>query len=501
MNLSQTNRHPSYDSQSLLNAQPTILTVIDPTTYKVMLQNELGIKKYGNIQNESCHRKIGGGTSPCSFCKFPETLETGNITSKEMLFPDNQWLLFQWAKVTTADGHDQIIETITDITKQKDKEETLRQAQKMEAIGQLAGGIAHDFNNLLTIIRGCCDELLQHTTMDVATRSGIEEIRKTGERASALTQKLLAFGRRKPLQLSALDLNAILSDMKTMLQRLLSESIEITIHGGTNIGQVWADRDQIEHMLINLVLNAKDAMPNGGSIRIETQNCVLDRAFARQHRGAVPGQYILLQVKDTGCGMDAETLKHIFEPFFTTKQVGKGSGLGLAMVYGFLKQNGGYIDAVSEVGRGSTFSVYFPRMAHPVPLEKPSLQAPNVGGGQETVMVVEDESSLRAIISLVLKGKGYRVLEAASGNEALDMFHDDDTSVDLVISDFTMPRMNGQELVQRLREQQPTLKVLYISGYTWNAFEKGAVAKATDFLQKPFGADDISRKVRALLDA
>ena len=491
----------AYDSLSLLNSQPSIMTIIDPQTYRVVLQNKLGVNKYGNILNEPCHRKIGGGTSPCSFCRFPETLETGKITSKEVLFPNNQWLLFQWAKVITLDGQEQIIETITDITTQKEKEETLRQAQKMDAIGQLAGGIAHDFNNLLTIIRGCCDELLQNTAMDVATRSGLEEIRRTGGRASALTQKLLAFSRRKSLQPCSLDFNTILSEMKTMLQRLLNESIEITINSGENLGQIWADRDQIEHMLINLVLNAKDAMPNGGEILIETQNRELDRTFAKQHRGAVPGDYIQLTVKDSGCGMDAETLKHIFEPFFTTKQVGKGSGLGLAMVYGFLKQSGGYIDAVSEVGKGSTFTVYFPRVENPVPLEIIPPQLPQVRGGQETVMVVEDEISVRTIISMVLKGRGYRVLEAASGNEALDVFQNQHKPIDLVISDFTMPRMNGQELVQRLRQQKPDLKVLYISGYTWNSLNKGSLTESTDFLQKPFGADDISLKVRTLLDA
>ncbi len=501
MSLSSTTENQSYDSQSLLNAQPKVLTIIDPISYQVVLQNELGIKKYGNIRNETCHRKIGGGTSPCSFCQLPEVLQSGKILSKEVLFPENKWLLFQWAKVTTIEGHDQIIETITDITKQKEKEETLRQAQKMEAIGQLAGGIAHDFNNLLTIIQGCCDELLQHTQMDRETRTGVEEIRHTGQRASALTQKLLAFSRRKPLQPSPLDLNAVLSDMETMLQRLLDESIEITILAGSDVGQVWADRDQIEHMLINLVMNAKDAMPKGGTITITTQNYDIDQSFARQHRGAVPGSYIKLTVQDTGCGMDAETRKHIFEPFFTTKQVGKGSGLGLAMVYGFLKQSNGYIDAVSEVGQGSTFSVYLPRMERPAILEKARPQVMPARGGQETVLVVEDEPSIRTIISLVLKGKGYRVLEAESGHEALQLFQEASETIDLVVSDITMKKMNGQELVHRLREKAPNLKVLYISGYTWGFFEQGPLSQATDFLQKPFGAEDISGKVRLLLDA
>ncbi|HEV8381974.1 MAG TPA: PAS domain S-box protein [Gemmatimonadales bacterium] len=391
--------------------------------------------------------------------------------------------------------------TQRDVTDQRHLEEQYRQSQKMEAVGQLAGGIAHDFNNLLTAILGNTQLLLRDLPPGDAKRSDVEEIRKASERAASLTRQLLAYSRRQMLQPVVLDLNVVVAEMDRLLRRLIGEHIALATVLAPDLGRVRADPNQIEQVIVNLAVNARDAMPEGGKLTIETANVELDDAFAQAHLGSVPGPYALLAVTDSGVGMDATVRAHLFEPFFTTKEVGKGTGLGLATVYGIVKQSDGYISVYSEPGRGTSFKIYLPRIAAPAgTLAGPQRVRPE--RGTETVLVVEDEPAVLTLSRRALESQGYVVLAASDAAAALRVVERHGGTIHLLLTDVVMPGLSGRELADRLAAQRPGIRVLYMSGYPGDAVvQHGTLPSGSAFLQKPFSPDGLARKVRDVLDA
>lgn len=383
----------------------------------------------------------------------------------------------------------------------RESEEQLRLAQKLESVGRLAGGIAHDFNNLLVVINGYSDLLLRRKGVDEASLEKIEQIKKAGERAAVLTRQLLAFSRRQVLQPKVLDLNTSVNSIGKMLQRLIGEDIELVLSLKPALGHVKADPGQIEQVLMNLVVNARDAMPNGGTLLIETANIELNTKYAFEHVAVQPGPYIMLIVTDNGHGMDAQTRKQIFEPFFTTKEIGKGTGLGLSTAYGIVKQSGGYIWVYSEVGQGSTFKIYLPRVDEETSPALEDVSDTALPKGTGTILLVEDEPMVREIARRTLEMSGYKVLEAANGRDALDVVAQEQGSIDLVLTDVIMPQMGGRELAAHLTSRLPLTKILYMSGYTDHALTHNGILETNiAFLEKPFTPDTLSRRVRDLLE-
>ena len=388
---------------------------------------------------------------------------------------------------------------VTDVSEKKRLETQLRQAQKMEAVGRLAGGVAHDFNNLLGVITGYGELLRKALGPAHPEQRRVTEIQKAAERAANLTRQLLAFSRKQVLETKVLDLNEIVTGLEGMLHRLIGEDVHLVTKAAPGIGRVRADRGQVEQVILNLVVNSRDAMPRGGELIIETANAVLDEAYSHQHPDVTPGPYAMLAVSDTGAGMDAETQSHIFEPFFTTKEEGKGTGLGLATVFGIVKQSGGHVSVYSEVGRGSTFRVYLPRTDEDARAESEGASPPSDLRGHETILVVEDAEALRAMIREILEGAGYSVVEYAAPAAVVEEI-DRLGRVDVLVTDVVMPRMSGPELAGTLRRTRPHLKVLFISGYTDQAVgHHGVFAPDSQFLQKPFTTAALLAKVRALL--
>ncbi|HYC32366.1 MAG TPA: ATP-binding protein, partial [Gemmatimonadales bacterium] len=381
-------------------------------------------------------------------------------------------------------------------------EHQLRQAQKMEAVGQLAGGIAHDFNNLLTGILSYCDLILQELRAGDPVRADVEQIRHAGLRAAGLTRQLLAFSRRQVLQPRVLSLSATIDELDGMLRRLLGVDVDLQTDFDPGLWYVMADPSQIEQVVMNLAVNARDAMPRGGRLRIATANRRIGATDEDRPEGVRPGSYVTLTVSDTGIGMDAETLTRIFEPFFTTKEQGKGTGLGLSTVYGIVQQSGGYVTVESARGQGATFTVFLPRHEGPGAALPARTDRRALPGGRETLLLVEDESAVRSSARRLLERYGYTVLEARHGGDALRIVEEGPPGqVDLVLTDLVMPEMGGRELVERLRTRRPTLKVLFMSGYTEKAIsEDGVMPPNTGFVEKPFTVEQLLRRLRELLD-
>ncbi|HUP38331.1 MAG TPA: PAS domain S-box protein [Candidatus Limnocylindria bacterium] len=390
---------------------------------------------------------------------------------------------------------------LKDIAERRHLEEQLRQSQKMDAIGRLAGGIAHDFNNLLTVIAGRAQMILSRLRPEEAMHRDATLVRTTADRAAALTQQLLAFSRKQVLQPQVLDLNAVMTAMEPMLGRLIGEDVELAVTPAADLGRVKADPGQIEQVIVNLVVNSRDAMPQGGRLTVETANVELDEAYASRHVSVPAGQYVMLAVSDTGAGMDEQTRSRVFEPFFTTKEPGKGTGLGLATVYGIVKQSGGDIRLYSEVGVGTTFKMYLPRVAEavapPDPIASPSATVPR---GDETVLLVEDEPEVRDLAREILQGSGYTVLQACDPEDALFVAERHTGPIHLLVTDVIMPRQSGRALAERLRPLRPEMQVLYMSGYTNDAILRhGVLDPDTQFIQKPFTPAGLGRKVRAAI--
>ena len=394
---------------------------------------------------------------------------------------------------------------ITDISRIKQLEAQLAQAQKMEAIGTLAGGIAHDFNNILTTIIGNADLALMDIIKKESLRKGIEEIKKAGERAASLTRQLLAFSRKQIVQPEILDINELLTDIEKMLGRLIGENVELLTIPEPELWQIKIDSSQMEQVIMNLAINARDAMPQDGKLTIETANADLNENYFRKHgiKGEKIGHYVMLAISDTGSGMDKETREHIFEPFFTTKEVGKGTGLGLSTIYGIVKQNNGFIRIYSSPGRGSTFKVYLPKVKGDAtkPEEKEQTPVDDLSGS-ETVLIVEDDYDLRKFAQEVLHCYGYRTLNAENGEDAMRVCKEHDDQIDLMITDVVMPKMGGREAAERLQPLYPQMKVIYMSGYTDNAIVRnGVLVPGLNFIQKPFTPEALARKVREALES
>ena len=404
-----------------------------------------------------------------------------------------------------ADGHPQgAICMALDVTDRKRLEEQFRQSQKMEAVGRLAGGIAHDFNNLLMVIQGYADLMQDQLPAGNALHRNADQIRIAARRATSLTRQLLAFSRKQILDPKVLNIQSVVLEMEEILHRLIGEDIELKTSAGRDLGLVKADRSQIEQVIMNLAVNARDAMPSGGRLMIETSNVDLDETFTSHPVMRTPGRYVMLAVTDNGCGMDAETQAHIFEPFFTTKEKGKGTGLGLATVYGIVKQSDGYIWVYSEPGEGTSFKIYLPRIEEVSATEVPDRapEAVSIPRGAETVLLAEDEDGVRELARQYLETSGYKVLQASNGSEALELATNYEGSIDLLLTDVVMPGISGRELADRLSVMRPDVRILFMSGYTEHAVvHHGIVAADAILLQKPFTLSTLASKLREILTA
>jgi PAS domain S-box-containing protein len=471
--------------------------------------NRAGEQITGYTREESLALNISATVAPEDLSKTREMLRRKiageKVTAYEMeiIAKDGHRVAVEAnTKLVYQDGVPVGVQGIArDVTERKQLEEQLRQSQKMEAIGQLAGGVAHDFNNLLTAINGYSSLALQRLEDDHPIKPYIEEVKKAGDRATNLTRQLLAFGRKQILQPLAINLNGVVSDMNKMLRRLIGEDIVLTAKLDAGVGRVMADPGQVEQVLVNLIVNARDAMPRGGNLTIETKNVELDEEYGSRHVGVAPGKYVLLAVSDTGEGMSEEVRTRVFEPFFTTKEKGKGTGLGLSTVYGIVKQSGGNVWIYSELGRGTTFKVYLPQVeSEPRELGEQVVEvAPR--GGSETILLVEDEAVVRGLARRILEQAGYSVVEASRGDEALRFCAEHAAEVDLLLTDVVMPEMSGKELADRLKSQYPELKMVFMSGYTDESIvHHGVLDSSVEFIQKPFTPAALVRKVRDVLD-
>jgi len=403
--------------------------------------------------------------------------------------------------VSSADEPADVLEAIAeDVTERRALEDQFRQAQKMEAVGRLAGGIAHDFNNLLMVVSGYTEVMLTQLEPAHPLHAKARAIQQASDRATMLTQQLLAFSRKQLLELKVVDVNSVVQDMERLMRPLIGETVELTTKLSSEPSHTRADSGQLEQVLMNLVVNARDAMPQGGRLVIQTSSIVLNNTYHREQTFIRPGKYVVLSVTDTGQGMDKETQSHIFEPFFTTKEKGKGTGLGLSTVYGIVKQSAGYVMVESEEGRGTTFNIYLPQVEGAAETKGAAPAARGASGGSETVLLVEDEASVRQLVREILESKGYRVLEAENGPAGLIASSHYKEKIDLIITDVVMPGMSGRELAQHVLESRPEIKVLYLSGYTEEAIvNEGSLDSGKAFLQKPFTLQNLSRKVREVL--
>jgi len=443
-----------------------------------------------------------------------QIFETGVGARLEYRFQrkDGEWRILESTATPVLNGRKAIEKMIVvsrDITERKQteeilkqREEQLRQSQKMEAVGRLSGGIAHDFNNLLGVIIGYSEDMEFRVPQGDPLRKSAEEIRKAGQRAAALTHQLLAFSRQQVLQTKVLDLNTLVSEMGEMLRRLIGSHIELSTNLDPELGHVNADQSHMEQIIVNLVVNARDAMPEGGRLRIETSNVHLDEAQSRGLPFLRPGPHVLLTVSDTGVGMNADTQAHIFEPFFTTKERGKGTGLGLATVYGVVKQSGGIVGVQSDPGKGSTFRIYLPQLAEPLTAPAPDpVVNETSSAGTETVLVVDNEEPLLDLTSSLLARSGYKVLSARDGVTALEIARSFDGPIHLLLTDIMMPKMTGPALARHMTDLRPAIRVLFMTGHADpDASLPGSDIPDTECLQKPFNRDGLIRKVRQMLD-
>jgi two-component system cell cycle sensor histidine kinase/response regulator CckA len=491
-------------SQGIILTDPT--KPDNPIHYVNAAFEKLTGYKPSEAVGRNCRFLQGPETDPAAVLELHDAVKEERACTVEMLNYRNDgstfWMALSISPIRDASGKvSHFVGVQTGITERKRLEQQFQQAQKMEAVGRLAGGIAHDFNNLLTAILGYGQMLLSEVAIDDPLRSGLEEIKRAGERAASLTHQLLAFSRRQVLVAKVLDLNTVVADVQNMLLRLIGEDVELLTTTAKDLGRIKADPGQLIQVLMNLAVNSRDAMPEGGALTIETANVDLTPADVRAHPGLRPGNYVMLSVRDTGCGMDKPTKARIFEPFFTTKEVGKGTGLGLATVYGIVKQSDGYIAVHSEPDQGTTFKIYFPRLdeaATPAPARPMKALAST---GNETILVVEDEAGVRNLVSHVLRRNGYTVLEASHGEEALTLIEHYSGTIDLLVTDMVMPLMSGRQLADRMSAKQPKMRVIYMSGYVHPEGDQPRNSNGRRaFLQKPFKPDVLATLVREVLD-
>ncbi len=499
---------------NLMETIPDIIWVVDLGGALLLWNRKLGAV-LGLAELELRGRLLSELFSPADRQAVDQALREGAERGHcgfeaHLLAADGTLVPYHWtgARLRDEEGHVTGLTGVgRDITERKQAEEALRQheeqvrqLQKMEAIGQLAGGIAHDFNNLLMVIKGRAELLLRRVPDGDSTGSALAAIEQAADRGTALIRQLLVFSRTQVLQRKVLDLNGVVSDMAGMLRRLITEAIELEIRLGEGVSRVRADLVQLEQIIMNLGLNAQDAMPRGGRLTIATANVDVDTGFAPRHEGVNLGPYVMLEVRDTGVGMDKTIQSKIFEPFFTTKLPGKGTGLGLATVYGIIKQHDGWISVDSEPGHGATFRVYLPRFDGPAEAKEEGGAPSEPRRGTETVLVVEDEEAVRNVACEILRGAGYRVLEARHGKEALQIAGQHPGPIDLLVTDVVMPEMNGVELAAHLRAVRPSVRALYVSGYLADAsVREHLLQEGAQFLQKPFAPGDLTREVGEVL--
>jgi two-component system, cell cycle sensor histidine kinase and response regulator CckA len=444
----------------------------------------------------------GPDTDMASAQKIKAALAAGEPTSVEILNYRKDGTTY-WNHLSITPIRDEngrlthFVGLQTDITERRRLEDQLRQSQKMEAVGTLAGGVAHDFNNMLMVVNGYSEQVARKLGPDDPLRRKVEEIRRAGERATALTRQLLAFSRKQVLAPRVLDLNTVINGLEKMLRRLIGEHIDMVVVPGRAVGRVKADAGQIEQVVMNLVVNARDAMPNGGGIRLETEDVTVGPDEARARLGLTAGRYALVTVADNGTGIDAATLPHIFEPFFTTKSAGKGTGLGLSTVYGIVKQSGGYVGVTSTPGVGTTFRVYLPSTSEPLAAAGPDATLALRPPGQGTVLVAEDDPNVRGLVCTSLEDAGYSVLEARHAGEAVELCERYKAGIDLLLTDLVMPQMNGRELARRVADLRPGIRTLYMSGYAEPELLEGMAEDS--FLAKPFTTDALMSRVRDIL--
>lgn len=486
----------SYDPQELLNAQPVIVSVIDPPTYKVQFQNETGLNKFGDISGQTCHEKIAGCPTPCSFCKMSEAVGTGNMTMNEVPLPNNQWVLIQWSKAVTADGRTHVIETITDITERKRLEDSARRAEKMEALSRLAGGVAHDLTNLLTVITGASEQVCRRAEDRQPIQDPIKQIQDAVGQAAELMHNLVAFSHHQVADPTVLDLNKILTEMEPKIRQLIGDAILLTVAVMPEGGSVVIARQQIEDIIRHVVTNARDAMPQGGQLKISTALRTVTEVAA-QEQTVRPGTYVELAVYDTGRGIDPEMQAHLFEPFFVREQFQRGRGLGLASLYGIVRQGGGFVEVSSKLGVGSVFRICLPQSGQAQTDRAPVNQPETIAGG-ETILLVEDDVDVRVAVRDMLRQTGYEVQEAADGIEALSLLSKATVYPQLILTDVMMPRMTGPQLAKRIDALMPMVKVLYMSGYA-NENLESVKGQRLAFIPKPFNSRDLIRKVRETL--
>ena len=492
----------------LFDSNPHAMWVFDVETLAFLAVNDAAVRLYGFSREEFLGMTIKEirplEEVPALLEYLPTMRDSPSLPATQVKHRKKDGSLLEVAGASNPiefRGRRARLVLATDVSEKKRLEAQLMQAQKMEAVGRLAGGVAHDFNNLLGVITGYSDLLLKDLGPQHAGSKRVEEIQKAAERGAALTRQLLAFSRKQVLQPRILDINEVVADVEKMLRRVIGEDIQLVTTPGAGIGRIRADPGQIEQVLMNLVVNARDAMPKGGRLTFETANVALDDTYAREHPEVQPGPFVMLAVSDTGVGMDAQTQAHIFEPFFTTKEQGKGTGLGLATVFGIVQQSGGSISIDSRLGLGTTCRIYFPRVQDDLPRPPPAPPGAPLPRGTETVLLVEDADPLRVMIHEILDEAGYTVLECADPEEALRRVSTLDASVRLMLTDVVMPGLSGPDLAKRVRIARPEIKVLFMSGYTDEAMGlHGVLAAGTQFIQKPFTADALIRKVREALD-
>jgi PAS domain S-box-containing protein len=493
--------------RALFAANPLPMWVYDLSTLRFLEVNAAAITHYGYSRDEFLSRRISDIRPPEDVPRLLASVGKGRDHFQRSGIWRHQLKSGEVIEVEidshslTFDGREAALVVAKDVTAQRRLEEQLRQSQKMEALGQLAGGIAHDFNNLLTAIIGYSEFLATDAALDARARKDLEEIRKAGDSAARLTRQLLTFSRRQLLELELLNLNTAVERASALLRRVIGDDIELETRLDAALDSVKADPGQIEQIIMNLAVNARDAMPDGGRLTIETANVALAEPYVSDHHGATPGPHVMLAVSDTGIGMDAATRSRLFEPFFTTKGVGHGTGLGLATVYGIVKQSRGSIYVYSEPGQGTTFKVYFPRATGGQPPIAVTA-APSVLEGVETILIAEDQPDVRALTRSVLERYGYTVLEASDGEEALRVLREHRRSIALVLTDVVMPTLGGGRLAQEVDDVYPHMKVLYTSGYTDDAIvRQGILQDGVAFIAKPFTPVALAEKVREVLDA
>ncbi len=460
----------------------------------------------GMNMHDLIHQKhADGSVYPATECPIQRTLRSGErcrVASEVYWRRDGTPISVEYSSFPIIESElvKGAVVSFADITERKQLEDQLLQSQKMEAVGRLAGGIAHDFNNLLTTINGYADLMLMRMPQTNPIRQQMEEVKKAGQRAASLTRQLLAFSRKQMLELKVLDLNTLVTDMEPMLRRLIGEDIHLALVRAPSLGRIKADPTQMEQVILNLAINARDAMPRGGRLTIETAEVQRDERSAPGPIDLAPGTFVMLTVSDTGCGMDAATQARIFEPFFTTKEQGKGTGLGLAMVHGIVRQSGGQIEVSSAPGHGATFKIYLPRIEEASATGQASAVAAAPPEGSETVLLVEDEEMVRSFVRQILQQQGYQVLTANNGEEALQLSKDYKGRIDLLLTDVVMPGISGRETADQLTAQRKGLKVLFMSGYTESAIvHHGVMDPGVDFLPKPFTGDTLARKLSEML--